>query len=79
MITQEQLKAKEDSDKSKGFDSFMARPTTRLLLSMIPAGEHQDALRTLLREAFDTGWGHGSGSMLGIMLEQVMRGPQRAP
>jgi len=39
----------------KGFELWMARPETKLILSLVPAIEHPDVLRTLLRSAFDAG------------------------
>lgn len=74
MITREQLEASESSARKKGFDDFMAKPTTRLLLSMIPAAEHRDMLTALLAEAFDAGFAGGGGSMMATVLEQVMKG-----
>ena len=40
-----------------GFDNFMNSPPVRLLISMIPAGERPEIMETLLKEAFQNGWG----------------------
>lgn len=73
MITSEQLETRSKEAQKKCFDVFMARPSTRLLLSMIPAGDHRDALTTLLQECSETAWSSATGNSLAMMLESVLR------
>jgi hypothetical protein len=74
MRSPEQLHALSETAKNKSFDSFIAMPSVRLLISMIPASEHAEVLTTLLKEAYFTGWGGGSAATLSIMLAEMIKG-----
>lgn len=64
----------------KRFQEWLAEPMTRMGLSMIPAGEKEDALRLLLRAAFDAGRGMGQGAVMVEMLEAlILRDKRREP
>jgi hypothetical protein len=71
----EQLQAFSETARNRSFDSFMAMPSVRLLISMIPPGEKTEVLTTLLKEAYFTGWGGGSAATLSILLAEVIKGP----
>lgn len=67
MALNEKIKEMQEKLKKQGFEAWMSQPTTRLIISMIPAGDHKEALDTLLRDAYDYGFGSG-GAALGIEL-----------
>lgn len=68
------LEARNDAKKDQAFDIWMRDPLTRMALSMVPGGEHPEALRMLLRSAFDRGFGVGVGEILGDVLERIIAG-----
>lgn len=76
-MTEETFRVRDESMRKKSFIDFMAGPTVRLLLSMIPSNDHPEAMKTLLEEAFNHGWKSGSGSMTLHMLEAMMKPPSR--
>lgn len=76
MITKEQFEARDTIEENKGFENFMNRSTTRLLLSMIPSAEGQDTLKTLLQEAHSQGWNSGGANMMVMMLESIFKDPR---
>ncbi len=65
-------KQRETTEKNAAFEKWMSDPLVRMSLSMIPAGEHQDALQVLLRSAFDAGHAAGGGAMAGTFLEAIL-------
>lgn len=73
--TEAQIKAKDDSARERVFSDFMAKPTIRLLVSTLPAMEQQETIRTLLQEAHAFGWNGGSGQMMLMLLEGMMKPP----
>lgn len=73
--TEAEIKAKDESAREKAFSDFMAKPTIRLLTSTIPSMESQETIRTLLQEAHAFGWGGGSGHMMLMLLEGMMKRP----
>lgn len=77
--TEAEIKAKDDSARERAFGDFMAKPTIRLLVSTLPSMEAQETIRTLLQEAHAFGWGGGSGQMMLMMLEGLMKRPPNFP
>lgn len=73
--TEAQIRARDDSAKEKAFDDFMAKPTIQLLVSTIPAMESQETICTLLQEAHAFGWNGGSGQMMLMLFEELMKRP----
>jgi hypothetical protein len=73
MITAEQLEARSQEVRKKCFDLFMTRPATRLLISMIPAGDQRETLTTLLQECYEQAWGSASANSIAMLLESVFR------
>lgn len=69
--------AKSRQRKKEGFSRFMDQPATRMMLSMIPAGEHKEVLETLLQETFNFGFSAGCGDAMGDMLEALFKGMDR--
>lgn len=61
--------------EQKHFDDFMTAPTTKLLLSLIQASDHPEAMKTLLRSAFDCGVGSGSGGVLLSLITAMTQKP----
>lgn len=68
---------KSDARKAKWFDEFLAKPSTKLILSLVPPSEHDEALRTLLSEAFDAGFTTGVGDALSAVAEALLKGPPK--
>jgi len=66
------LEARNNGKKDEAFDVWMSDPLTRMALSMIPGGEHPEALRMLLRSAFDRGFAVGAGEILGDLLGRIL-------
>lgn len=56
----------------EGFNEFMERPMTKLVLSMIPAAENPDAVKTLLREVFAAGEEVGEGVIIRGFVEHLV-------
>lgn len=71
-IDAEVTERKSAARKKAGFDKWRGEPMVRMGISMIPAGEHQDALIMLLQSAFDTGFANGSSDILGHMIEGML-------
>lgn len=63
--------------KDKSFTEFMEKAETKMILSLVPAGDHPDAVKTLLRAAFDSGSNHGAGDLLGDVLGAMLKAPRR--
>src|SRR5262249_26194545 len=59
MLTTEQLAARAEADRKEAFAHWIDQAVVRLGMSLIPAGEHTDALVTLLRSAFEGGYASG--------------------
>jgi hypothetical protein len=75
-VTQEetQREAEHRANQDRAFNRFLSDPMTRMGMSMIPPGEHPDALKLLLRSAFDAGAGAGvSSMMIGLMGAMIKR------
>jgi hypothetical protein len=74
MDAQKQRKIEEMAQVKDGaFAEFIAQPMTRLGMSQIPPGDHQDTLRLLLRAAFDHGFGNGQADVLGDMVKHMIK------
>lgn len=58
--------------EERGFSEWLTQPTSRLLISTIPAGEHQETLMTILRSAFDAGKNIGSAGIALLLLEGML-------
>jgi hypothetical protein len=77
MKTRETKDAEYEAKKVAGFQRFMAKPETKLMVSMIPPAEQQpEALETLLRIAFDAGHNAGTGDVVGEMLVAMLKAPK---
>lgn len=64
MAVKEKTPEQEEAEKTTAFEKWLSAPMTRMGMATIPAGEHQDALRLLLRSAFDAGHSSGVGNVL---------------
>jgi hypothetical protein len=69
MIDRDAVNARSAARRDKSFADWLGSPMVKLGISLIPAGEHHDALRLLLRAAFDAGDSCGFASMV----EELMR------
>ncbi len=72
MITEDRYKQRSDLEQKKGFEDFLAQPSIRLLMSMIPPSERQETMETLLSEAYKAGFNRGSGSFALMTLESLL-------
>ena len=73
MMKAAELDRKAEVHKKEGFAKWMDEPMVRMGLSMIPKGDHEDALKMLLQSAFQAGFGAGSGNMLASVVESVLK------
>lgn len=76
MMAQEEMRAREARSENKKKDRFakwLDEPMTRMGLSFIPAGEHQDGLRLLLQSAFDAGFNCGAGDAMSDVVEHLIK------
>lgn len=73
---EEKFRAQDATMKKQAFGDLMASPPIRLLLSMIPSGDHPETMTTLLEEAFNKGWSGGQCMMSVMMLESMLRSPR---
>jgi hypothetical protein len=64
----EELQRQSDLKKEQAFKEFLQQPLTCMAISMMPPGETQDALKSLLQATFNEGFRSGSGDMLRGML-----------
>lgn len=74
-----EMEAKDKIAKRDGFAKWMDQPATRMMLSMIPPGEKQEVLETLLQETFNAGYQTGSGQMILSVFESMMSKERREP
>ena len=51
----------------------MAKPETKLLLTMVPPAENPDVVRTLLASCFETGFIHGEAVVVTHMIEAMFK------
>lgn len=66
-----------EAQAEKGFNAFMENPMTKLVLSLIPAAENPDAVKTLLRQAFESGINTGECVILESFLKHVIKKDDR--
>lgn len=57
---------------SERFEEWMNTPMVRLVISTIPPGDTPDALKTLLRSAFDAGSSCGEASVLSEIVSGIV-------
>lgn len=50
--------------KDEAFATFLAQPATKFILSFIPEGRDADAVITILRASFDSGFSCGGGFLV---------------
>jgi hypothetical protein len=63
-----------ERESSAAFSKWLAKPESKLALSLIPAGDASpEALQVLLRGAFDAGYAHGIGEVTGMILDGMLR------
>lgn len=56
----------------EAFRNFLDAPMTKFVLSYIPEGRDADAVKTVLRSAFDTGFSTGSSLVMIDVLKMIM-------
>jgi hypothetical protein len=73
MMTKElEREARNEQRLNSSFEKWLSQPMTRMGISMIPAGDRDDALRFLLRSAFDAGADTGAGNVAGEMASAIL-------
>lgn len=65
--------------KDAAFASFLDMPTTKFVLSFIPPGKEEDAVKTVLRASFDAGFGCGAGFFMTDLLKTLMLAKDKRP
>lgn len=63
---------KTETRKKAAFDKWLNEPMVRMGMSMIPAGDREDALRMLLQSAFEAGCCCGAGDVTSQMVESIL-------
>jgi hypothetical protein len=58
---------------AEAFERWMRSPTTKLIISLIPPGQHPEVLQTLLREAFDFGAHVGQTQIAGEIVGRMLK------
>jgi hypothetical protein len=71
--SEKQITDRRNSAIKISLDSFMAKDSTRLLVSMIPQGETQGIIEALLKEALIAGFSTGEGSMAMEFMLRITR------
>ena len=66
-------KQRIDAEAETAFKLWLSRPETRMILSLVPATDHNDAFQLLLRSAFDAGNNCGQGSVLMEITKQLFK------
>lgn len=73
----DKIKVEFERMRKDMFKSYMATPGTRVLMSLIPAGEKQDVLQALLETTFESGFSGGvsatSIALVGSALDRFER------
>jgi hypothetical protein len=72
--TLEAFIARRKAEQAKGFEDLLARPEVKLLVSMVPATEQPELLKTLLGTFFDAGIAHGIGGVMSEVARNMLRG-----
>jgi hypothetical protein len=73
MMNTKSLEASMTRARKADFDNWMGQPATRFLMSMIPEGERQEALQTLLQGAFEAGFASGSATVAVSFVSELMK------
>lgn len=74
MLSEIDRKVRQQQNSDSAFDKWLSDPMTRMGISAIPAGERDDALRLLLRSAFNAGVESGAGNTAGEFLTAILDG-----
>lgn len=74
MLTKEQFEAKFQKDRKEGFDNWIARSETRILLSLLGPSEHTEAV---LRTAYEAGFSFGQATALIEVITSAIEHPRR--
>lgn len=61
-----------DAVRDDDFESWIGDPLTRITLSLIPQGENADALKVLVRAAFNAGFRSGTGTAMASMARRIL-------
>lgn len=73
MIDKTEVEKRSAIGKRDGFAKFLDDPMIRMGMSMIPAGDKQEALKMLLQSAFNSGFDHGSAMVAVSMVELLLK------
>lgn len=69
-----QLKARDEA-----FEKFLSEPATKFLLSYVPESKDVDAVRTILRSSFDTGFQCGGAFFVADLLKTIFAAKMKRP
>jgi hypothetical protein len=76
MTTESMANDRARECQKQAFDKWFGEPMVRLGLSLIPPGDHKDALRLLLQSAFDAGYEQGGGQAVVSLMQAMTKKPQ---
>lgn len=77
MLNEQEFIRKSEAQRDTAFKAFIDSQPIRLLMSMIPEGQHPEALRTILSEAHKQGWMAGQTSLALTIFEQSLKDSRR--
>lgn len=77
MTTPEQENAAREQALERSFTVFMAKPETKMLLSLIPPLNPPELLHTLLKGAFEAGFADGYAVIVGRLMMEVLKREDR--
>jgi len=63
--------------KDSAFSKFLDLQTTKFMLSFIPEGREADAVKVILRSAFDAGYDCGGGACAADFLHTIMAASEK--
>lgn len=72
IINKEQFEARQKIAKREGWHRFMEQPATKMLISMLPPGDHTIEV---LRVAWEDGFSYGAGDTMVEFLKIVIGKP----
>lgn len=78
MSTQERA-AKTETNRKESFDKWLSRDETKLIVSLLPASEPPEALYSLLRSAFSSGFDSGASDIASMMIEGMFASMKEGP
>lgn len=72
--TKEAFIARRKAEQKKSFEELLTGPAVKLMLSMVPATEPPELLKTLMEIFYDAGIAHGVGGVMTEVARSIVRG-----